>query len=217
MRVRAVTPLAVVALAATLMGPAPKEAAPAAAVCTAGPWPAPGVPSSEPGAAAAEPGRSTLGADPRADEVGPPYFAIALAPTKKIPGTARASGTARVTSEQSPYGVAVRGDGSYVVDLHVSLSGLRPPTKGRLVVWAATPRLDRIERLGALDDDLSLDGRVTWNQFLLVVTLEDTDDASAKTWSGPIVFRGVSRSSLMHTMAGHGPFQQEWCAKYGYD
>jgi len=26
----------------------------------------------------------------------------------------------------------------------------------------------------------------------------------------------VSRSGLMHTMAGHGAFQQENCAAYGY-
>jgi hypothetical protein len=29
--------------------------------------------------------------------------------------------------------------------------------------------------------------------------------------------RGMSRSGMMHTMAGHGPFQQENCARYGYN
>ncbi len=206
MGVRAVTPLTIVALATTLMGPAPKEAASATAVCTA---------------RASSPAQATRPRSARAElapgEVGAPYFAIDLAPTKKIPGTARASGKVSVTFAPSPYGVAVGADGSYTVDVHVSLQGFRPPSRGRLVAWVTTPQVDRIQRLGALDESLSVDGSVTWNQFLLIVTLEDADDPSAETWSGPIAFRGVSRSGLMHTMAGHGPFQQEWCAKYGYD
>jgi len=36
-------------------------------------------------------------------------------------------------------------------------------------------------------------------------------------WTGPVVMRGMSRSGLMHTMAGHGAFEQENCAAYGYD
>ncbi|HZD06335.1 MAG TPA: hypothetical protein VE173_15600, partial [Longimicrobiales bacterium] len=60
-------------------------------------------------------------------------------------------------------------------------------------------------------------GRSSWNKFLVVVTLEPTDGSDASTWSGPIVLRGMSRSGAMHTMAGHGPFQQEKCAAYGYD
>ena len=35
-------------------------------------------------------------------------------------------------------------------------------------------------------------------------------------WTGPVVSRGMSRSGLMHTMAGHGPFETEPCAVYGY-
>ena len=36
-------------------------------------------------------------------------------------------------------------------------------------------------------------------------------------WTGPIVIRGMSRSGMMHTMAGHGPFEEENCAAYGYE
>jgi hypothetical protein len=28
--------------------------------------------------------------------------------------------------------------------------------------------------------------------------------------------RGMSRSGRMHTLAGHGPFEAEPCAKYGF-
>ena len=53
-------------------------------------------------------------------------------------------------------------------------------------------------------------------EILVVITLEAGDDPSAQRWSGPIAFRGMSRSGLMHTMAGHGALQQENCAAYGY-
>lgn len=151
-----------------------------------------------------------------ADAPGPPFYAVDLVTTKALPGTARASGTGRVTFAPSPFGVAVGPDGSYVYDVSVRLQGMEPPSSGVLVAWLTTTQVDRIERLGALDGDLSVRGRVDWNKFLVVVTLESSDDPDATTWSGPIAFRGVSRSGLMHTMAGHGPFQQELCAKYGY-
>lgn len=45
----------------------------------------------------------------------------------------------------------------------------------------------------------------------------DTGSAGPDMWSGPVVLRGMSRSGMMHTMAGHGPFEQENCAAYGYE
>ena len=50
----------------------------------------------------------------------------------------------------------------------------------------------------------------------IVITLEADDHPDAETWSGPVVFRGMSRSGMMHTMVGHGALQQENCAAYGY-
>ena len=55
-----------------------------------------------------------------------------------------------------------------------------------------------------------------WNKYLVIITLEPTDDPQSPRWQGPVVLRGMSRSGLMHTMAGHGPFQQEPCATFGY-
>ena len=55
-----------------------------------------------------------------------------------------------------------------------------------------------------------------WNKFLVFVTLEPAEATGEARWQGPVVMRGLSRSGLMHTMAGHGPYEQEPCAVYGY-
>jgi hypothetical protein len=157
-------------------------------------------------------------ASPRRFDAGEPlpYYAIDLVTTKRLPGTARASGVGHVTFASSPFGIAVAPDGSYRYDVSLQVVGVESPADGVLVVWITTPEVDRIQRLGALDASGAIQGPVSWNKFLVVVTLEPKDDPSSTAWSGPIVLRGMSRSGMMHTMAGHGPFQQELCAKYGY-
>ncbi len=150
------------------------------------------------------------------DLAGPEYYAFPLAPTGRVPGTGLARGRADVTFEGSPFPVALTADGSYAYTVAVTLERMRPPREGVLVAWVTTPELDRVERLGALGEDLRIRGPVSWNKFLLVITLEESDAPDAGTWSGPIVFRGMSRSGAMHTMIGHGPFQQENCAAYGF-
>ncbi|HKJ02670.1 MAG TPA: hypothetical protein VJ997_09450 [Longimicrobiales bacterium] len=151
------------------------------------------------------------------DDVDPPaYYAVDLVTTKRLPGTGHAEGTGHVTFASSPFGVALAPDGSYLYDVAIQLHDMGKPDAGVLVAWATTTQVDQVQRLGALDESLSVRGQVTWNKFLVVVTLEPTDDAAATAWTGPIALRGMSRSGMMHTMAGHGPFQQELCAKYGY-
>ena len=148
---------------------------------------------------------------------GPAYYAIELVTTRNIPGTGLATATAEVSLPiASPFSVAVAADGSYEYDLRVTLARMNVPRQGHLVAWVTTREIDRVERMGALDDDLRASGSVSWNKFLVVVTLESEDDPSRTMWTGPIVFRGVSRSGMMHTMVGHGPLQQENCAAYGY-
>ena len=149
---------------------------------------------------------------------GPEYYAIELVGTKNIPGTGLATGRAEVTvSASSPFSVSLSADGNYHYDVHVSLERMRPPRRGVLVAWVTTPDLGDVRRLGPLDQTLQITGTTSWNKFLVVITLEETDDPSAKRWAGPIAFRGMSRSGMMHTMAGHGPFQEENCAAYGYE
>jgi hypothetical protein len=149
--------------------------------------------------------------------LGPEYYAIELFTTRNVPGSGYARGFADVTvAPSSPFVVALTADGSYRYDVRVSLERMNAPRGGRLVAWVTTPEIDRVVRIGALDEHMSASGSVEWNQFLVVVTLEASDDPAATAWSGPVAFRGMSRSGMMHTMVGHGALQQENCAAYGY-
>ena len=140
-----------------------------------------------------------------------------LTSTRNIPGTGIARGTAAIAPpSDSPFPVALSNDGSYVYDVEVRIERMKPPANGRLVAWVTTPELDRIERMGALDEHMTTVGSVSWNKFIVVVTLEPGDATDGETWTGPIVFRGMSRSGAMHTMLGHGALQQENCTSYGY-
>lgn len=152
----------------------------------------------------------------RADVDPPTYYAITLVTTKNIPGTGYTTGTGDVTFATSPFGVSLAADGSYRYDVRMSFQRLPEPRRGVYVGWATTTEVDQVVRLGTPAPDGTIRGQVSWNKFLLVVTLETGDDPDAPTWSGPIVLRGMSRSGKMHTMAGHGPFQVEKCAAYGY-
>jgi len=143
------------------------------------------------------------------------YYGIHMVPTKRVPGTGAGVGIGVVTFSKSPYGVAVAPNGTYVVDVQVALDRIHPRKRGVLTAWATKDDLSEIKRLGTLDASLRASGQVGWNKFLLVVTLEPTAEPT-DIWSGPIVMRGMSRSGLMHTLAGHGPYQQEPCAKYGF-
>ena len=146
----------------------------------------------------------------------PPYYAIDLVTTKRIPGARLAEGKADVVFARSPYGLALSADGSYIYELRLSIDKLAPARNGAYVAWVTTPQLDQRVRLGALDADHKVSGTVGWNKFLVVVTLEEDEAEGAESWSGPVVVRGMSRSGLMHTQAGHGPFEAEPCAVYGY-
>ena len=149
--------------------------------------------------------------------IGPEYYAIELFTTRNIPGTGLAKGMVEVTvASSSPFSVQLDANGRYQYDLGVTIQRMRAPRYGHLVAWVTTPDLDEISRLGTLDQNFQVPGSVAWNQFIVVITLEEADDPEAPMWSGPVVFRGLSRSGMMHTMAGHGALQQENCASYGY-
>ena len=147
---------------------------------------------------------------------GPDYYRFPMVSTRRVPGTGNAAGVGEVAFAKSPFGVSLTPDGSYLYDFTVRFERLRPPRDGAYVVWTTTPELDRIVLAGELADPAAFSGKVAWNKFLVVVTLEPEFDPEATVWTGPIVIRGMSRSGMMHTMAGHGPFEQENCAAYGY-
>lgn len=147
----------------------------------------------------------------------PVYYAVNLVSTRRLPGTRMAHGVANVTFAESPYGVNISPEGTYVYDLSIEVERLKKPTSGVYVVWLTLPNLSEVIRLGALDESNSIEGVVDWNKFLVVISLEESDDPDQARWQGPIALRGLSRSGLMHTMAGHGPFDQEPCASFGYE
>lgn len=148
---------------------------------------------------------------------GPEYYQFSLTSTRSIPGTGIARGIAALSPPAtSPFPVALTDDGSYVYDVSVRIERMKQPAAGRLVAWVTTPDLDRVERIGALDEHMSAVGTVSWNKFIVVVTLEPEDGTEGEAWTGPVVFRGMSRSGAMHTMLGHGALQQENCTSYGF-
>ncbi|HXV62755.1 MAG TPA: hypothetical protein VEK15_18800 [Vicinamibacteria bacterium] len=144
------------------------------------------------------------------------YYGIEMVPTRRVAGMGQARGLGKVSFSESPYGVAVLRDGRYAYDIDLSLERIKAPPAGFLTAWVAKSDLSERTWLGVLDDDLRVGARVEWNKFLLVVTLEPSDEPS-DSWRGPVVLRGMSRSGLMHTLAGHGPFEKEPCSKYGFD
>lgn len=148
--------------------------------------------------------------------VAPDYYAIDLVPTARVPGTRNATGTAAVGFVASPYGVSLAADGQYEQRISISVEGLPAPRRGAYVAWVTPPTLDPITRVGGIAPGEPLAATVTWNKFLVVITLEFDPSPDAVGWEGPIVLRGISRSGRMHTMAGHGAFEAEPCAKYGY-
>ena len=177
-----------------------------------------GPPAEVAGDVAACAARSDARAGARSDaRSGPEYYQFPMVSTKRVPGTGNAAGVGEVAFAQSPYGIALGTDGSYEYDFTVRFERLGPARGGTYVVWTTTPELDQVALAGALTDPAGFSGKVAWNKFLVVVTLEPAFDPDAAMWTGPIVIRGMSRSGMMHTMAGHGPFEEKNCAAYGYE
>ena len=144
------------------------------------------------------------------------YYDIRMAPTGRAPG---ALGYVTKTFAQSPFGIAVSVDGRYIYDVHIAVEGLRGPPNVEYTVWVAPPNLSPMVRLGVLDEQFELSGQVDFNKFIMFVTAEqpgswDPDNGGEKTgnaWAGPILMQGISRSGMMHSAAGHGPFEVENC------
>ena len=143
-------------------------------------------------------------------------YDIRMAPTGRAPG---AIGYVTKTFAQSPFGIAVSVDGRYIYEVSLAVKGLRGPPNVEYTVWVAPPNLSPIVRLGVLDEQFELSGQVDFNKFIMFVTAEqpgswDPDNGGKKTgnaWAGPILMQGISRSGMMHSAAGHGPFEVENC------
>lgn len=128
---------------------------------------------------------------------------VQLTGTSTAPG---ATGFMELRFTSSPYGVSVTSGGSYAYEVVVRVTTLRRRADRSYVVWAATPELDEHRNLGVLGEDGTVSARVEWNKFLVFVTAEGAPDV--EKWRGPILLTGSSPASRMHTMAGHGIFEQ---------
>ena len=150
------------------------------------------------------------------DDDPPLYYRIDLVPTRSVARVRTATGFGDMYFQSSPFGVSIGENGSYQYRLKISFSNLPEFDGKEFVAWLTTPDLGTVKRLGPLGEEGNVEGSVDWNKFLVVISLEDVGMAADQRWRGPVAYRGMSRSGLMHTMAGHGPFQQEPCATFGY-
>jgi len=158
------------------------------------------------------PGGVDVGAAPVCASFAPDPFLVRLVPTARANG---ASGVVRMHFAPSPFGVTVTVDGHHDYGADVETAGLPDPAgAAALVVWAATPSLDQVTRLGVLDGAGRVSGTIAYNKFLVFVTAEPSADVAR--WSGPILLRGASASARMHSMVGHGPFSSESCNEWGF-
>ena len=132
-----------------------------------------------------------------------------MRPTQSAPGS---RGTLTLTQPVTPFGIAVDAEGRQVYDIPVRVEQLRRRAGATYIAWAATPELDEHIEVGVLDQAGVLTGRVVWNKFLVFVSEEASADV--ERWRGPIVLTGLSPSGRLHTMAGHGPFEDVSCQQY---
>ena len=134
---------------------------------------------------------------------------VPLSGTQSAPGS---RGTMTLTQPGSPFEITVDPGGFQTFDLTIQVDQLRRRRGAVYVVWAAKPELDEYVQLGTLSEDNRLVGQVGWNQFLVFVSEEASADI--ERWQGPIVLTGLSPSGRLHTMAGHGPFEDVSCQQY---
>lgn len=135
---------------------------------------------------------------------------VRMRPTQQAPGS---RGTMVLMHPSSPYGITVDAEGHHTYDVRVEIGQLRRRAGFHYAVWAATPELDQSVRLGVLGSENHVTGRIAWNKFLVFVSEEA--DAGVESWAGPILLTGLSPSGRMHTMAGHGPFEDVSCTDIG--
>ncbi len=130
----------------------------------------------------------------------PSVYCLPLFSTAKAP---RASGTAVLQPEPSPFGLAVTRDGRVLSRVVITLSGLPDPASlgpyHSFVAWATTPDLDPVIPLGAVGNGRTVTGPIALERFLIMVSAERS--GGARTRDGPLVLRGSSPSQLM---APHG-------------
>ncbi|HJS74717.1 MAG TPA: hypothetical protein VJ921_10545, partial [Vicinamibacteria bacterium] len=131
----------------------------------------------------------------RAQDGHPDVYRIELAPT---PDLREARGAVRLRWAPSPFGISVSKEGSHRFELEFELEGLPDPSSlgdySAYVAWVTTPVLSSTVKLGEVENGRTGPlGSVDWNQFLVLVSAEQSAGVAAR--EGRLVLRGLSPSS----------------------
>lgn len=120
-----------------------------------------------------------------------------------------ATGEARLVFAESPFGVAVTVDGRAQYDVQITAANLprlsELGTYKAYVAWAATPDLQRWDRLGTIRNGRNTVGHVNLNKFLLVITVES--DSTSTVHAGPTILHGTSPSGWLQSFLNHPMFR----------
>ena len=124
-----------------------------------------------------------------------------MLPTQDYNG---AEGHVEMVRPSSPFGLTVTREGRQRYRLMVDIAGLPEidPAEGHFVLWASPLTLDPVINLGEVQNGSFEVGEISFNKFMLVVSLEPDLDSDRRT--GPLVLRGRSPSSRMEP---HDMFQ----------
>jgi len=148
-------------------------------------------------AARVQPAKNACALRPEASE-GPDsdLYCIELLPAGDIES---ASGTARLLSPSSPFGVSVTPAGEHVYDVLFDLQGLPDPASlgpyTTHIAWATTPQLHPVVKLGPVGNGIVKLGRVAFDRTLILITAESSPAVLER--GGRLVLRGTSASVRM--------------------
>lgn len=122
-----------------------------------------------------------------------------------------ASGQVRlIRPPGTPFTVDVDRDGRLRYLVEFDLRGLPAPedlgSYSHYVAWVVDPTLDRLRRLGVVENGVTRTREIARNKYMLWVSAEADSAASAR--NGPLVMRGLSPSTRMeaHGFLGLGAF-----------
>ncbi len=123
-------------------------------------------------------------------------YCIELLPAGTIDG---ASGTARLLSPPSPFGVAVTAAGEHQYDIRFDVQGLPPPSSlgafTAYVAWATTPQMHPVVKLGTIANGRTTLGRIAFDRTLILITAEASAAVTERT--GRLALRGASAAVRM--------------------
>jgi len=133
----------------------------------------------------------------------PALYTIPLLPDQGMSG----SGVATLVPAPSPFGITLTADGHPVFDITVTVQNLAPVKAlggSQYVAWATTQDLVDADKIGVIGSDQKAVGKVAWNKYIVLVTVEPTPVPAH--WTGAVVLRGFSPATYLANYASHPLF-----------